>query len=77
MLKTGINVPFLGIESNESNHDIGYNQFTGRQFWTDMWIGYDFTKPDPLYTSHCPGAREWFQVAFRLDGIYGMTVDII
>jgi hypothetical protein len=30
-----------------------------------------------LYTSHCPGAREWFQVAFRLERIYGMTTDII
>ncbi len=54
MLKTGINVPFLGIESNESNHDIGYNQFTGRQFWTDDWIDYDFTKPDPSYTEFNP-----------------------
>lgn len=54
MLKTGINVPFLGIESNESNHDIGYNQFTGRQFWSDDWIGYDFTKPDPNYTEFYP-----------------------
>ena len=30
-----------------------------------------------LHTSHCPGAKEWFQVAFRLERIYVMTTDII
>jgi hypothetical protein len=30
-----------------------------------------------LYTSHFLGAKEWFQVAFRLNGTYGINTDII
>ncbi len=45
-MDVGINIAAL---HNEYGHDLCYNQFSRRQFWSDdkdVWQNYDFTKPD-------------------------------
>jgi hypothetical protein len=36
--RVGLNIAAL---DNEYGHDLGYNQFSGRQFWDDSWQNYD------------------------------------
>jgi hypothetical protein len=52
--EVGINVPAL---HNEYGHDLGYNQFSGRQFWNESWHDYDFTKPDDNCTEFNPWTK--------------------
>lgn len=47
----GINVPAL---NNEYGHDLGFNQFSGRQFWDESWHDFDFTRPDEKSTEFSP-----------------------
>lgn len=41
--EVGLNIPAL---NKEYGHDLGLNQFSGRQFWNKSWSDYDFAKPD-------------------------------
>ena len=49
--EVGINIPAL---NNEYGHDLGFNQFSGRQFWDDSWHDFDFTRPDERSTEFSP-----------------------
>ena len=49
--EVGINIPAL---NNEYGHDLGFNQFSGRQFWDESWHDFDFTRPDEKSTEFSP-----------------------
>jgi hypothetical protein len=49
--EVGINIPAL---NNEYGHDLGFNQFSGRQFWDESWQHFDFTRPDYKSTEFSP-----------------------
>ena len=49
--EVGINIPAL---NNEYGHDLGFNQFSGRQFWDESWHDFDFTRPDERSTEFSP-----------------------
>src|SRR3712207_3497934 len=49
--EVGVNIAAL---NNEYGHDLGFNQFSGRQFWDESWHDFDFTKPDDKCTEFYP-----------------------
>jgi hypothetical protein len=49
--EVGINIAAL---HNEYGHDLGFNQFSGRQFWDESWHDFDITKPDNKCTEFSP-----------------------
>ncbi len=72
--EVGINIAAL---DNEYGHDLGYNQFSGRQFWDDSWQIYDFTKPDPNASELSPWIHWEDDNLKKTISKYNGVVDII